>query len=186
MDIQLPVDPRRLRGDPPHQGGSGAKTHPCHCRHFICAEPFASKGCALGNCTFARAAMHRRRPQGVKTSRRNMSAAAAALFESGHGILAGMGTRPRSQAGDPMTLGNMRANGRAVARRVVLAVPALGDPERGPVARSRPVRKRSPPPFQTLSQIGNVITELPAGPAVVPPINGSVGAVGGRAFRNSI
>jgi hypothetical protein len=25
--------------------------------------------------------------------------------------LAGMSTRPRSQAGDPMTLGNMRANG---------------------------------------------------------------------------
>jgi hypothetical protein len=30
---------------------------------------------------------------------------------SGHGILAGMSTRPRSPAGDPMTLGNMRANG---------------------------------------------------------------------------
>ena len=52
----------------------------------------------------------------------------------------------------------------------------------GPVVRSRPVRKRSPPPFQTLSQIGNVITELPAGPAVVPPISGGVGAFGGRTF----
>jgi hypothetical protein len=36
---------------------------------------------------------------------------AAAFAESGHGILTSMGTRPRSQAGDPMTLGNMRANG---------------------------------------------------------------------------
>jgi hypothetical protein len=36
---------------------------------------------------------------------------AAAFAESGHGILTGMGTRPRSAAGDPMTLGNMRANG---------------------------------------------------------------------------
>jgi hypothetical protein len=35
----------------------------------------------------------------------------AAFAESGHGILAGMSTRPLSQAGDPMTLGNMRANG---------------------------------------------------------------------------
>jgi hypothetical protein len=40
-----------------------------------------------------------------------MSAAATAFAESGHGILAGMSTRPRSQAGEPMTLGNMRANG---------------------------------------------------------------------------
>jgi hypothetical protein len=55
---------------------------------------------------------------------------------------------------------------------------ASDDPEHGPVARSRPVRKWSPPPFQTLDQIGNVITELPAELAVVPPINGSVWAVG--------
>jgi hypothetical protein len=40
-----------------------------------------------------------------------MSAMAAAFAESGHGILTGMSTRPRSQAGDPMTLGNMRADG---------------------------------------------------------------------------
>ena len=40
-----------------------------------------------------------------------MSAVTAAFAESGHGILAGMSTRLRSQAGDPMTLGNMRANG---------------------------------------------------------------------------
>jgi hypothetical protein len=40
-----------------------------------------------------------------------MSAMATAFAESGHGILTGMSTRPRSQAGDPMTLGNMRANG---------------------------------------------------------------------------
>jgi hypothetical protein len=40
-----------------------------------------------------------------------MSAMVAALAESGHGILTGMGTRPRSAPGDPMTLGNMRANG---------------------------------------------------------------------------
>jgi hypothetical protein len=38
-----------------------------------------------------------------------MSASAAAFAESGH-VLTGMGTRPRSQAGPPMTLGNMRAN----------------------------------------------------------------------------
>jgi hypothetical protein len=40
-----------------------------------------------------------------------MSAMATAFAESGHGILAGMSTRPRYPAGDPMTLGNMRANG---------------------------------------------------------------------------
>ena len=40
-----------------------------------------------------------------------MSAVTAASAESGHGILTGMSTRPRSPAGDPMTLGNMRANG---------------------------------------------------------------------------
>jgi hypothetical protein len=40
-----------------------------------------------------------------------MSASAAAFAESGRGILTGMSTRPRSQAGPPMTLGNMRANG---------------------------------------------------------------------------
>jgi hypothetical protein len=40
-----------------------------------------------------------------------MSATATAFAESSHGNLAGMSTRPRSQAGDPMTLGNMRANG---------------------------------------------------------------------------
>jgi hypothetical protein len=48
-----------------------------------------------------------------------MSAAAAAFAESGHGILTGMIARPRSQAGEPMTLGKMRANG-VRARRVVL------------------------------------------------------------------
>jgi hypothetical protein len=40
-----------------------------------------------------------------------MSAMTAAFAESGHGILTGMSTRPRSQAGPPMTLGNIRANG---------------------------------------------------------------------------
>jgi len=87
---------------------------------------------------------------------------------------------------DPMTLGNMRANGvRSLDvscwqchHRTILSADPWPD--------HVPVRKRPPPPFQTLSQIGNVITELPAGPAVVPRINGSVGAVGGRAFRSSI
>ena len=51
------------------------------------------------------------RPDWVNCSRQTMSATAAAFAESGHGILTGMSTRPRSQAGDPMTLGNMRANG---------------------------------------------------------------------------
>jgi hypothetical protein len=40
-----------------------------------------------------------------------MSASATAFAGSGHGILTGMRKRPRSTAGDPMTLGNMRANG---------------------------------------------------------------------------
>jgi hypothetical protein len=40
-----------------------------------------------------------------------MSAPTADFAESGHGILAGMSTRPRTPPGDPMTLGNMRANG---------------------------------------------------------------------------
>jgi len=39
-----------------------------------------------------------------------MSAMAAAFAKSGHGILTGMSTRPRSQAGDPTALDNMRAN----------------------------------------------------------------------------
>jgi hypothetical protein len=93
-----------------------------------------------------------------------------------------MAKRPRSPPGEPMTLGNMRPNGVRSLDVVVLAVPPPCDLERGPVARSRPVRKQSPPPFQTHSQIGNVIKELPAGPAVVPPINGSVCAVGRHAF----
>src|SRR5689334_6149186 len=38
-----------------------------------------------------------------------MSATATAFAGSGHGILAGMSTRPRSSPGDPMR--NMRANG---------------------------------------------------------------------------
>jgi acetolactate synthase I/II/III large subunit len=38
--------------------------------------------------------------------------------------VSGMGTRPRSQAGPPMTLGNMRANGGTVDRSVLLAVPS--------------------------------------------------------------
>jgi hypothetical protein len=40
-----------------------------------------------------------------------MSATAAAFAGSGHDILPGMSTRPRSPAGDPMTLGTIRANG---------------------------------------------------------------------------
>jgi hypothetical protein len=40
-----------------------------------------------------------------------MSAVTAAFAESGHGILTGMSTRPRSPPADLMTLGNMRANG---------------------------------------------------------------------------
>jgi hypothetical protein len=40
-----------------------------------------------------------------------MSATATVFAETGHGILTAMSTRPRSPAGDPMTLGNMRANG---------------------------------------------------------------------------
>jgi hypothetical protein len=55
--------------------------------------------------------LDRRRPQWVSCRRQTMSAMAAAFAGSGHGILTAMGTRPRSQAGPPMTLGNMRANG---------------------------------------------------------------------------
>ena len=40
-----------------------------------------------------------------------MSAVTAAFAESGHGILTGMSIRPRSPAGDSMTLDNMRPNG---------------------------------------------------------------------------
>jgi hypothetical protein len=69
--------------------------------------------------------------------------------------------RPWRLAGPPMTLGNMRANG---VRSLDVSC------ERGPVARSRAGAEAVPPPFQILSLIGNVITELPAGPAVVPPI----------------
>jgi hypothetical protein len=57
------------------------------------------------------AAVHRRLPERVSQRHQTMSALAAAFAESGHGILPGMGTRPRSQSGPPMTLGNMRANG---------------------------------------------------------------------------
>jgi hypothetical protein len=109
-------------------------------------------------------------PRSAAVSLTAKPAPAAFRPASPRGILTAMSKRPRSQAG------------RAVARSVALAVPPARDLTRGPVVRSRPVRKRSPPPFQTLSQIGNVITELPAGPAVVPPINGSVGAFGGQAF----
>jgi hypothetical protein len=42
---------------------------------------------------------------------KNLSAVTAAFAETGHGILAAMSTRPRSPAREPMTLGNMRANG---------------------------------------------------------------------------
>jgi hypothetical protein len=80
-----------------------------------------------------------------------------------------------------MTLGNMRANGvRSLAvscwqchHRAILSA------DSGPITSGA---EAVAPPFQPLSQIGNVITELPAGPAVVPPINGSVGAFGGQAF----
>jgi hypothetical protein len=89
-------------------------------------------------------------------------------------------TIPSRPADDPRQHARQR---RAVAGRVVLAVPPSDDLERGPVAGSRAGAEAVAtvaPPFQTLSQIGNVIKELPAGPAVVPPINGSVHAVGGR------
>jgi hypothetical protein len=51
-------------------------------------------------------------------------------------------------------------------------------------ARSRlPRRKISgTPPYVNAANRCNFIRELPAGPAVVPPINGSVGAVGRRTF----
>jgi hypothetical protein len=40
------------------------------------------------------------------------------------------------------------------------------------------------PPIQTPGLIGNVITELPAGRAVVLPINGRVGAIGRRVLKS--
>jgi ribosomal protein S27E len=51
------------------------------------------------------------RPEWVSCRRQTMSALAEAFAESGRGILTGMVTRPRSPPCDPMTLGNMRANG---------------------------------------------------------------------------
>jgi hypothetical protein len=112
-----------------------------------------------------------------------MSATAAAFAESGHG-LTGMSTRPRSTPADPMTLGNMRADCvRSLDvscwqchHRAILSA--------DPWPRSRPVRERVATPFQTLNRIGNVITELSAGRAVVPPINGSVRAIGRRNPEN--
>jgi hypothetical protein len=55
-----------------------------------------------------------------------MSAMVAAFAKSGHGILPGMSTRPRSQPGPPMTLGNMRANGVRYADQFdgALAIPS--------------------------------------------------------------
>jgi hypothetical protein len=54
--------------------------------------------------------------------------ATAAVAENGHGMLTDMGTRPRSLAGHPMTLGNMRSQRRAVAgrggkRKKVMSIP---------------------------------------------------------------
>jgi hypothetical protein len=46
--------------------------------------------------------------------------------------------------------------------------------------------RRNAPLYVNAGLRCNFIWELPAGPAVVPPINGSVCAVGGRAFRRSI
>jgi hypothetical protein len=56
-------------------------------------------------------AMHTRCLEWVSCRHQTMSASAAAFAESGHDILPGMSTRPRSSAGDPMTLGKMRATG---------------------------------------------------------------------------
>jgi hypothetical protein len=56
---------------------------------------------------------------------------------SRRGILAGMGTRPRSTADDPMTRGNMRADGVRSLDVSCLTVPPPGDLECRPVARSR-------------------------------------------------
>jgi hypothetical protein len=110
-----------------------------------------------------------------------MSALAAAFAESGHGILAGMSNRPRSPAGDPITLGSMRAKGVRLLdvscwqchHRAIFKADPWSDHVR---------RESGRPPFQTLSQIGNVITELPVGRAEVPPINGSVCAGGRQTF----
>jgi hypothetical protein len=89
--------------------------------------------------------------------------------------------RPWRLAGLPMTLGNMRANGvRSLDVSCQCHHRSILSADRGPITCQS--QKRSLPPFQTLNQIGNVITELPAGPAVVPPINGSVCAVGRRTF----
>jgi hypothetical protein len=70
----------------------------------------ADSGKLIASCCIA-ASFLAASPQRVKTSRQNMSATAAAFAGSGHGILAGMSRRPRTPADDPMTLGNMRANG---------------------------------------------------------------------------
>ena len=64
-----------------------------------------------------------------------------------------------------------------------LLSPAADMPPRGPSAATQ----KLPPASSACTEIRcSVVGELPAGPAVVPPINGSVGAVGERAFRNSI
>jgi hypothetical protein len=54
-----------------------------------------------------------------------------------------MGTRSRSPADDPMTLGNMRANGVRSLEGVLLAVPPPCDLERRPVAGGDVKRARN-------------------------------------------
>jgi hypothetical protein len=93
----------------------------------------------------------------VSCRRQTMSALATAFAESGHGILPGMGTRPRSPPGDPMTLGNMApmacgrstcragsaANGRSWARNrgpITCRCHRLARPASTDFARCRPSR----------------------------------------------
>jgi hypothetical protein len=107
------------------------------------SEPLASKGCALGNCTFGRAAMHSRSLLGVTSG--------------------GLGPTLRRQV-------NPRQ------RTPLAAGVASGSPK--PASRAA----TGIPSYVNAGSRCNVLRELPAGHAVVPPINGSVCAVGGRTF----
>jgi hypothetical protein len=89
--------------------------------------------------------MHSRSQLRVSCRHQTMSATAAVFAKSGHGGLLPKIAPPEQRHEHTTTIHGRRPNDprqharqrRAVARRVLLAVPPPGDPERGPVARSR-------------------------------------------------
>ena len=104
-------------------------------RNMVAVETNTAPHTTQNQVFFSIAAMHSRLPQWVSQRHQTMSAMTAAFAESGHGIFTGMSTRPRSPTGEPMTLGNMRANGVRSLDVSCWQVPPSDDHERGPVAR---------------------------------------------------